>query len=318
MKSIALVFPGQGSQFVGMGKALSEAYPVAKWTFQEADEVLGRHLSSLCFDGPADELTDTVNAQPALLAASIATLRVLDDLGVPMPEPLAVAGHSMGEYTALVRAGSLSFHDALSLVQERGRQMKLAGEKNPGGMAAIIALDGDRLAEICAQASEKTRKPVQVANYNSPGQIVISGDREALARAMEMAKTAGARRVIPLAVSIAAHSPLMLPAASAFAKVVEETPFADAHVPVVLNVTARPATSAKEMQRDLVMQLTSSVQWVKSVQWMIEQNVDTFIEVGAGNVLSGLIRRIDRKVKTFSVGDPDSVANLSEWLTGEM
>ena len=318
MKSIALVFPGQGSQFVGMGKALSEAYPVARQTFQEADELLGRHLSDLCFYGPADKLTDTVNAQPALLATSIATLRVLDDLGVPVPEPLAVAGHSMGEYTAFVRAGSLSFHDALSLVQERGRQMKLAGEKNPGGMAAIIALDGDRLAEICAQASEKTGKPVQVANYNSPGQIVISGDREALAQAMEMAKTAGARRVIPLAVSIAAHSPLMLPAASAFAKVVEETPFADARVPVVLNVTARPATSAEEMQRDLVMQLTSSVQWVKSVQWMIEQNVDTFIEVGAGNVLSGLIRRIDRKVKTFSVGDPDSVANLSEWLAGEV
>ncbi len=318
MKSIALVFPGQGSQFVGMGKALAEAYPVAMRTFQEADDLLGEPISKLCFEGPADELTDTVNAQPALLVTSVAALRVRDDLGVLFSEQRAVAGHSMGEYTALVRAGSLSFRDGLLLVRERGRQMKLAGERNPGGMAAIIALDGARLAEICAQASEEVGKPVQVANYNSPGQIVISGDREALERAMEMAKAAGARRVIPLAVSIAAHSPLMLPAASAFAKVVEETPIADAKIPVVLNVTARPSTSAQEIKEELVMQLTSSVQWIESVRWMISQGVDTFVEVGAGNVLSGLIRRIDRKVKTFSVGDPDSVAAFVEWLSGEV
>ena len=314
MNSLALVFPGQGSQFVGMGKALAEAFDEARSVFQEADEILGFDLSRLCFEGPQDKLTDTINAQPALLVVSIATMKAIESQGIQLPDPAYVAGHSMGEYSALVRAGSLSFEDGLKLVRERGKQMKLAGERNPGGMAAIIALSEEKIEEACATASEQTGRPVQIANYNCPGQVVISGDKTALERAMEIARENGAKRVIPLAVSIAAHSPLMLSAASALAETIERTDIKPARIPVVANVSAAPMTDPDEIRQELISQLTASVRWTESVEWMIGQGVDTFVEIGAGNVLSGLIRRINRKVKTLSVGDPEGMEKLAELL----
>ncbi len=314
MNSLALVFPGQGSQFVGMGKALAEAFDEARSVFQEADEILGFDLSRLCFEGPQDKLTDTINAQPALLVVSIATMKAIESQGIQLPDPAYVAGHSMGEYSALVRAGSLSFEDGLKLVRERGKQMKLAGERNPGGMAAIIALSEEKIEEACATASEQTGRPVQIANYNCPGQVVISGDKTALERAMEIARENGAKRVIPLAVSIAAHSPLMLSAASALAETIERTDIKPARIPVVANVSAAPMADPDEIRQELISQLTASVRWTESVEWMIGQGVDTFVEIGAGNVLSGLIRRINRKVKTLSVGDPEGMEKLAELL----
>ncbi len=300
MRPIAFVFPGQGSQYVGMGRDLYEAYPEARAVFDEADEILGFPLSKLCFEGPAEELNDTVNTQPAIFTMSVACLRALNPL--LSLDPLFVAGHSLGEYTALVAAGALDFADGLKLVRERGRLMKEAGEKNPGGMAAIIGLDAGTLEGICQEASG-----VQIANYNSPGQIVISGHREALERAMGLARERGAKRVIPLAVSIAAHSPLMRPAAEEFRRAVESTPFRRARIPLVANVTARPIVEPEEVREELVTQLTSPVRWVESVERMIEGGVDTFVEIGPKSVLTGLIRRIDRSVRTVNVGDAAGV-----------
>jgi len=306
MRPIAFVFPGQGSQYVGMGRDLYEAYPEARAVFDEANEILGFSLSKLCFEGPAEELNDTINTQPAIFTMSVACLKALNPLfslnPLSSPNPLFVAGHSLGEYTALVAAGALDFADGLKLVRERGRLMKEAGEKNPGGMAAIIGLDAGTLEGICQEASG-----VQIANYNSPGQIVISGHREALERAMGLARERGAKRVIPLAVSIAAHSPLMRPAAEEFRRAVETTPFRRARIPLVANVTARPIVEPEEVREELVTQLTSPVRWVESVERMIEGGVDTFVEIGPKSVLTGLIRRIDRSVRTVNVGDAAGV-----------
>jgi len=299
--SIALVFPGQGSQYVGMGRDLYEAYPQARAVFEEADRLLGFPLSRLCFEGPKEELNDTINTQPAILAMSVACFRVLEAEG-RLPAAGFVAGHSLGEYTALVAAGAIEFADALRLVRERGRLMKEAGERNPGGMAAIINLSDAILEAICYQASRETGGIVQVANYNSPGQIVISGERKALERAMDLAREQGAARVVPLAVSIAAHSPLMGPAAQAFRWAVEGAAFREARIPVVANISASPITAVAEIKQELVQQLTSSVRWTESVQFMIEQGVDTFVEIGPKSVLCGLIRRIDRGVRTIKVG----------------
>ncbi len=298
---IAFVFPGQGSQYVGMGRDLYETYAEAKALFDEADSILGFPLSRLCFEGPMPELNDTINTQPALLTVSVALLRTLelDEL-----KPVAVAGHSMGEYTALVAAGALDFADGLKLVRERGRVMKRAGERHPGGMAAIIGLDAKTLKEICQEASiQFPASSVQPANYNSPGQIVISGHKDALGRALELAEERGARRVIPLAVSIASHSPLMRSAAQALADVVADIEFHQPRLPVIANVTAAPLTTVAEIREELVKQLTSTVRWVESVEYMIAQGVTTFVEIGPKNVLTGLIRRIDQSVRAVNVGD---------------
>ncbi len=310
---IAFVFPGQGSQYVGMGRDLHEAYPKASAVFDKADEILGFPLSKLCFEGPKEELDDTINTQPALLTVSVALLRItsaelstgleLDQLG-----PVTVAGHSMGEYTALVAAGALDFADGLKLVRERGRVMKEAGERNPGRMAAVIGLDAGTLEGICQEASfQLPASIVQIANYNSPGQVVISGHKEALGRAVELAKKRGARRVIPLAVSIASHSPLMQSAAESFASIVAQIDFHQPRVPVVANVTAAPITTLAEIREELVEQLTSTVRWVESVQYMIAQGVTTFVEIGPKNVLTGLIKRISKEVRVVSVEDMASV-----------
>ena len=293
-EAIAFVFPGQGSQFAGMGRELA-TFPEAQQLFAQADEVLGLALSRLCFQGPEAELNDTVNTQPAIVTHSIATLRAIENRTGLKEQLKMVAGHSLGEFSALVCAEALSFTDALKLVRERGRLMKRAGEQHPGAMAAILNLDRTTLDDICAEASRITDQPVQVANDNCLGQIVISGDKVALDKAMEMAKARGAKRCIPLAVSIAAHSPLMAGAAQEFRAVLESAQWADSRLPVIANATARPA-SRGDLINLLVAQLTSSVRWTESVQFMIGKGVTRFVEVGPKDVLCGLIKRIDAAV----------------------
>ncbi len=291
----ACLFPGQGSQYVGMGRDLYATSPVARVVFDQADSILGIALSRLCFDGPSELLNDTLNTQPAILATSIAALRVLEERG--MDSPTYVAGHSMGEFSALVAAGALSLEDGLRLVRERGRLMKQAGERGPGGMAAVLGLGREQVEAICAAAREQSGEYVGIANDNCPGQLVISGTLSALERAMELAKERGARRVIRLAVSIAAHSPLMAEAAAEFRCLLDVTPFHEPAVPLVANATACPLTSPDDIRDVLGQQLTSPVRWTESVRWMIAEGMTRFVEVGPKEVLTGLLRRIDRAVE---------------------
>jgi [acyl-carrier-protein] S-malonyltransferase len=292
-----------------MGRDLAQAYSVARDTFAEADDILGFSLSSICFEGPEESLNDTINTQPALFVTSLATLRVLQSEEWSVA-PSFTAGHSLGEFSALTAAGALTFADGLRLVRERGRLMKEAGERSPGGMAAIIRLDDDTVTDICQRASRETGKVVQVANYNSPGQVVISGDNEALEAAMELAEAARARRVVRLAVSIAAHSPLMAVIADEFRQAVEATPIQPPQVPVVANITARPMKTVDDIHREALAQLTSSVRWVESVEHMVDQGVTDFVEIGSKEVLSGLVRRINKGVKTVACGTVDGVQTL--------
>jgi len=294
----AYLFPGQGSQYVGMGRDLYDASPTARAVFDQADSVLGIGLSQLCFDGPAERLNDTLNTQPAILATSVAALRVLEERA--MDSPAYVAGHSMGEFSALVAAGALSFEDGLRLVRERGRLMKEAGERSPGGMAAVIGLEREPLETICATVRESSGGYVGVANDNCPGQIVISGAFGVLEQAMEMAQERGARKVVRLAVSIAAHSPLMGEAAVEFRRALDATPFHEPAIPLVANATAGPLTDPDDIRDALGRQLTSPVRWAESVRWMIGQGVARFIEVGPKEVLTGLLRRIDREVERLT------------------
>jgi len=303
--SIAFVFPGQGSQYVGMGQDLVAAYPQARAIFEQADAALGISLTQLCFASPENVLTDTINAQPALLTHSIATLHVLQSIK-PDALPSFVAGHSLGEYSALVVADALDFVDALKLVRERGRVMKAAGEKTPGAMAAVIGIETAALESACHEAG------AQIANYNAPGQIVISGAKDALDRAVALAKEHGAKRVVPLAVSIASHSHLMEPAAREFAAAVANTPIRAPKVPVISNVTALPLNSIDEIRHELVAQLISPVQWIKSIEYIITQGVTAFIELGPKDVFAGLIRRINKDVHAVSVGDVASVKAFVE------
>jgi [acyl-carrier-protein] S-malonyltransferase len=288
-----------------MGQDLVEIYPAARAVFDEADEVLGFPLSKLCFGGPENELTDTINAQPALVTHSIAALRVLQALG-DGAAPAFAAGHSLGEYSALVAADVIEFADAVRLVRARGSAMKSAGERNPGVMAAMIGIGDAELETICRETG------AQIANYNAPGQIVISGAKADMERAMALAKTRGARRVLPLAVSIPSHSRWMEAAAREFAAAVERTPMRAPRVPVISNVTAQPLTSVEEIATELIAQLTSSVQWVKSVEFMVAQGVTRFVELGPKDVLAGLVRRINKDVHAISVGDVASVKAFGE------
>jgi len=299
-ESTAFIFPGQGSQFVGMGLELARSFDLARQLFQEADSILGIPLSRIMWEGPEVDLNDTVNTQPALFVHSIAALRVFLER-YPSIKPGYVAGHSLGELTAITAAGALSFIDGLRLVHRRGELMKRAGEITQGGMAAIIGLETPELEKICAEASTGL-DIVQVANDNCPGQVVISGSKHALERAMDLAKAAGARRTIPLAVSIAAHSPLMRSVQDDFAFAVNSTPFSMPVKPVISNVTARPMTTIADLWTDLRAQLTSRVRWTESVKFMIEKGVDTFIELGSGSVLTGLINRINNQVTGISLG----------------
>lgn len=317
-RGIAFLFPGQGSQTVGMGRDLAEYYPVAAQTFAEADEILGFGLSKLCFEGPEAELTDTINAQPALLVTGVALLRVLEqELGQVAPlnvnAPAYAAGHSMGEYSALVAAGAVTFADGLRLVRERGRLMKQAGEQTPGMMAAILGLDEEPVATICAQVAAETGGVVQVANDNCPGQIVISGDRAGMEAAMVALGHAGARKVVPLAVSIAAHSPLMQPASEALRAAIEATPVNRPRVPMIGNTTAQPLTTAAAIRDELAAQLTGGVRWTSSIQRALADGVTEFVELGPGEALVGMIRRIDRAANRHSVGDSAGVRAFVEW-----
>ena len=302
---VAFVFPGQGSQYVGMGQRLHEISGAARRVFAQADEALGFSLSKLCFDGPADELQDTINAQPAILTVSHAALEALRERWQQVGgaiAPSAVAGHSLGEYSALVSAGSLEFGDAVRLVRERGRLMQEAGRERPGGMAAIIGLSSEALAKVCQLAS-MDGEIVVVANDNGPGQTVISGELRALERAMELATLHGAKKVVRLGISIASHSPLMERAGLQLNDVASRVSFSEPVTPVVANLTGRFVTSVEEIRKNVGQQMVRPVQWTGSVYEMVDAGVGTFREVGPGQVLSGLIRRIKREVKTLSVAD---------------
>ncbi len=314
----AFLFPGQGSQTVGMGQDLISTYDVAAQTFAEADDLLGFALSRLCFEGPEAELTDTINVQPALLTVSVAFLRALasefgSDLAAPASGSSFVAGHSLGEYTALVAAGSLSFADGVRLVRERGRLMKAAGERQPGLMAAILGLEEAQVAALCAEASQ-TGGVVQVANDNCPGQVVISGDRVGMEAAMEAARAAGAKRVMPLAVSIASHSPLMAPVADELRQAIEATPLYAPAVPLIANTSAQPLTTVEAIRAELAAQLTGSVRWTASMQALLAAGVTHFIEIGPGEVLSGLMRRIERAAERVTI---NSAAGVREWVASQ-
>lgn len=306
-QNLAYVFPGQGSQYVGMGKALYEASSAARRVFQQADEILGFKLSELCFEGPAEELEDTINAQPAIMTVSLACLEAIrekiEEVGQKWQPPRYVAGHSLGEYTALVAAGALEFGDALRLVRERGRLMKEQGDHRPGGMAAVIGLAREELETACAQASRDTGQIVSVANANSPEQFVISGELAALNRAIELIKQAGARRVFPLRISIASHSPLMQQAAMRLAEIIDRSQLRDPQVPVVTNLAGQVRTSADHIRDELASQMVAPVEWVGSVREMVANGVDTFVEIGPGEVLSRLIRHISTDVKAISLND---------------
>jgi len=303
---IAFVFPGQGSQYVGMGKALYEASEAARQIFHQADQVLGFGLTQLMFEGPHDELEDTINAQPAILTLSIACLAALQEkwteLGKAI-EPLYVAGHSLGEYSALVAAEVLDFADALTLVRERGRLMKESSESRPGGMAAVVGLDRPTLEAICTEAGEHGL--IVVANTNTADQMVISGELPALDRAVELARERGARAVVPLRISIASHSPLMQQAALQLAGVIAALELRDPVTPMVANIQGRILTTAEDIRTHMVDQLMLPVEWTQSVREMIESGVDTFVEIGPGQVLSRLIRKISRDVRAMAMGDSD-------------
>ena len=305
-KHTAFVFPGQGSQIVGMGKALADAYPAARRVFEEADSVLGFSLSGLCWNGPETELGETLNTQPALLTHSVAAWRVVMDLTGDI-HPLCLAGHSMGEFSALVAAGSLEFADALRLTRERGRVMTSAGDSKPGGMAAILNLDAAALAEVCEQAARETGGIVHLANDNCPGQIVISGEVPALERAIALARERGAKRAIRLNVSIGSHSPLMDDAAREFARAVDATPIANPHSPLIGNTTAKALHTAAEIRAEVKAQLTSPVRWTESVRAIAAMGAALIIEFGPKDVLSCLIKRIDPQVRPLPAGMPEEI-----------
>ncbi|HUH98476.1 MAG TPA: ACP S-malonyltransferase [Anaerolineales bacterium] len=303
------VFPGQGSQAVGMGRDLASAYPAARATFDEADHILHFPISRLMWDGPESELNDTINTQPALFVHSIAAFRVLSHLH-PGWQPAALAGHSLGELSALAAAGALSFEAGLRLVRKRGELMKKAGEMNPGSMAAILNLDIPALEKVCAQAS-RGAETVQVANDNCPGQVVISGAKAAVERAMTGAKAAGAKRAIPLAVSIAAHSNLMATIQAEWNEAVKSAAIGDAPIQVIGNVAAKPLRSAGDLCIDIQLQMQSRVRWTESIQLLAGQGITTFVEVGPGSVLLGLIKRIAPSALGQALGNPQDFESLS-------
>lgn len=309
-QTTAFLFPGQGSQKLGMGRELAEAYPAARQVFDQADAWLGFSLARLAWEGPENELNDTVNTQPALLAHSAAALRVFNEK-YPGFQPAAVAGHSMGELSALIAAGSLTYEAALRLARRRGELMKEAGQVTPGGMAAVLGADIPTLERICAEASTPT-EVVQVANDNCPGQVVISGALGAIERATALAGAAGIRRVRPLAVSIPAHSPMMAHAQERFNQAVEAAGVQDPAIPIIGNVSAGPLASAEAVRADLRLQLTSRVRWTETIQALAAQGVTTFVELGSEAVLCGLLKRIDENLKGIAIGAPADFAKLEQ------
>ncbi len=309
-KKTAFLFPGQGSQFVGMGKDLAAASPAARALFAEADESLQVKLSELCWNGPEADLNDTYNTQPVLFIHSMAALAALGEKLGDF-KPAYVAGHSLGEISAVVAADGLNFVDGLGLVRERGRLMKHAGTVSPGGMAAILNLDVEALTAACAEAAAATGKIVQIANDNCPGQIVISGDTVALEKAMELAKAKGARRAQKLPISIAAHSPLMEAVVGEYGNYVEGLPLIESLLPVIGNANAQPLSDIDSIRAELIGQLTTRVRWTESIRYLVAQGVTTFVELGPKDVLTGLLKRIAPEATGYAVGTPEAIEALA-------
>lgn len=309
-RKVAFVFPGQGSQFVGMGRAWAQEHPVARRAFAEADELLGLSLADLCWQGPEEELQLTANTQPALLATSVAILRVLQEEGI---EPVAVAGHSLGEYSALVASGCLEYGEALRLVRRRGKAMQEAVPVGQGSMAAILGLEAREVLEATAQASGD--EVCTVANYNAPGQIVVAGHTRAVEHAVELCKQRGARRAVMLPVSAPFHCPLMAPARESLTPFLEQATFANPAVPVVCNIDAEPVRTGDQARDALRRQIDGPVRWDESVSWMAAaERTELFVEVGPGKVLTGLNRRITPEIKTISLSEPEGLQKLMERL----
>jgi len=304
VRPVAFVFPGQGSQYVGMGKSLYEASETARKVFDQADAVLGFRLSEMCFDGPEAQLNDTINAQPAILTVSIACLNAIKERWQAIGQviaPIYVAGHSLGEFTALVAADVLDFEAALLLVRERGRLMKESGLARPGGMLAVLGLDRAILEAVVQDAG--ARGVITLANANSPGQIVLSGEGPALDYAAELAMARGAAKVVRLPITIASHSPLMARAAAQFAELVARLPLRQPRIPVVANITGQVLTTADQVRMELAEHILKPVQWTSSVLEMVTHGSAEFFEIGPGQVLSGLIRRISREVQVVTLSD---------------
>jgi len=316
---VAFLFPGQGSQAVGMGIDVFEASPAARRVFESVDEALGISLSAICFQGPDDVLRETINTQPAIVTVSLALLAALQEAlsehSSSWSSPLLpgyTAGHSVGEYAALVASGALYLNDAVRLVRERGRLMHHEGTVCPGGMAAVIGLDADILQEVCQEATAQTvanlvdiNHPwlgqVSVANFNAPGQIVISGEREALNLAIEQAKARGAKRVIPLAVSGAFHSPVMQPASEGLASAIRNSEIYDATIPIIGNIHAKPLIEAQAIREELTQQIASPVQWIHTIEYLVDAGVTIFLEIGPGQALTGMVKRSVKGVTTLNV-----------------
>ena len=301
--TVAFVFPGQGSQYVGMGRELYQQYEEARAVMDAADRVLGFPLTAMCFEGPEEALGQTINTQPAILAVSVACLKVWHKTGGVQPK--AVAGHSLGEYSALVAAGSLDFEAAVGLVRKRGQYMQEAVPVGQGGMAALLGLSAEGARELCLKAS--AYGVAEAVNLNSPGQVVVAGDNSGLEAVAKMAKEAGAKRYIPLPVSAPFHSSLMRPAGDRLAKDLEEVTLSDPSVPVVANVTADYVGSGQDIKELLIKQVYSPVRWEESVERLLGDGIDTFIEIGPGKVLGGLVKKINRKTRIINVEDADSL-----------
>ncbi len=313
MARIAALFPGQGSQKVGMGHDLADRWPTAASVFAEIDDGLGVDLSTLCWNGPEEELRLTTNTQPALLGHSVAAWQVLVESGFKAE---AVAGHSLGEYSAVVAAGGLGVVDAARTVRERGRLMQQAVPVGEGAMAAILGVDDDLVVGICDEITEAMGEAVVAANFNSPGQVVIAGTAAAVDRAIEVCKEKGARRALPLPVSAPFHSPLMAPAREGLEPTLRELKFADLAVPVYRNVDASPVSSPDEVRDGLIRQVDAPVLWSQTIARLRADGFDTFVEIGAGNVLCGLVKRIDRSATSYPAGTVESIEKvISELVT---
>jgi [acyl-carrier-protein] S-malonyltransferase len=336
---VAFLFPGQGSQSVGMGADIYASSQAAKRVFAMVDAALGFSLSDICFQGPEDVLRATNNAQPAIVTVSLALLAAFQEALSPQASswilpltPDFTAGHSVGECTALVATGALDLDGGALMVRERGRLMDHEGTVCPGGMAAIIGLDADILQEVCEEATRKSLEAlsnsgaapaaslhpgqgrVVVANFNAPGQIVIAGERQALDLAIELARARGARRAIPLAVSGAFHSPVMQPVTAALTRVLRDTVLHDATIPIVSNISAEPLTDAQTLREELPLQVASSVQWTRSIEYMVSQGVTTFIEIGPGQALTGMVKRIAKGVTTINIGNAEEIVKAATFV----
>lgn len=302
----AFLFPGQGAQAVGMGRELYEQSPAAREVFEQVDDALGRPLTELLFQGPDEELKQTVNAQPAIMAVSLACIKAMEERldDDALPAPVVMAGHSLGEYTALAAAGVLDVSETARLVDLRSKLMQEACDRNPGTMAAVLGLDEMTMEEVARDTG------VYVSNVNTAEQIVISGDRLAIARALDLASARGAKKVIPLQVGGAFHSELMEPAMAGLVRAINEVEFRDPSVPIIANCTGRPLTDAQDIRHELISQICGCVQWKRSVDYMVKTGVSNFVEIGPGRALSGMVKRINRRATVTNIGDLESILSL--------